>query len=518
MQKGRRIIWTDVESITTENVISVLKNAEPYFTSNAFDCDALIRIDAGDMPIVREKKVRPEIDIKTVDPIAHEIVEFKEGFHWSNPINFVQRGLVDSKGTEEETKAIAYLNECFAAENIGAKQKKLGYFVEICGIGYTFIDIKTDWNDGDSYFQYETLDPRFAFVVRSSRYSDHRIMLGVTFRQDENGNRYFTAFSKDRRFEILNEKIVNGDTIVNSWVEGQGNGVKNVLGMIPIIEWERAEDRMGVFEREIPEMNRLNLMLSDIANDIDQETQMVWHTNDVEFPTEIITLEDGTQKEVEKRPKSNDWISTFTSRDGKTPFIKPLSTTYDYAGLLNNYTSARLLILQRTYTPQRNDNSGGSTGVAMQDASGWSAAEQVAASQALLQSGSKMEELKVALVAIKKNSNVPSDSPLLNLRYIDAKPNITRQKTYEMTVKTTSLATMISHGIDGLHALKTVNLFEDVNQVWEDSKDLIRMYQENSFGQKDETPKGQNLPDYQISNSPLIDGMSKEEPAKVDKE
>ena len=60
--------------------------------------------------------------------------------------------------------------------------------------------------------------------------------------------------------------------------------------MIPIIEWERADDRMGVFEREIPEINRLNLMLSDIGNDIDQETQMIWHTNDVEFPTEMLSL------------------------------------------------------------------------------------------------------------------------------------------------------------------------------------------------------------------------------------
>ena len=513
MQAGRRIIWTDVLEITRVNIIEVIRNAMADFTANASDCDKLLAIEAGIMPLRREKKTRTDIDVKTVDPIAHEITEFKEGFHWSNPINFVQRGIVDRGNSEEETKAIALFNECYAAENIGRKQKKVGHFVEICGIGYTFVDIKQDWTDGDSYFQYEALDPRYAFVVKSSVYSDQRVMLGVTFRQDNNGNQYFTAFSKNRRYEILAERVVNGTELKTEWGSIYKDGIVNRLGMIPIIEWERAEDRMGVFEREIPEMERLNLMLSDIGNDIDQETQMIWHTNDVEFPTEIVRQEDGTEKEVVKKPVSNDWVSTFTSREGKTPFIKPLSTNYNYDGLLKNYTSARSLILQRCYTPQRNDNSGGSTGVAMADASGWSAAEQVAASQALLQSSAKIEECKVALVAIKKNTNVPSDSPLLKLRYVDVKPNIKRTKSYELNIKINAYATGISHGIAPAHMIKAINLFEDDEQVIIDSMPYIEKYLESAFANRttEEAPNAdrtmQDESD-QVGNSPNIDGTS----------
>lgn len=505
MQFGRRTIWTDEQSVTIENVLEILQNAESSFLANKAECEALLAIDAGKMTPIREKKVRTDIDIKTVDPIAHEIVEFKEGFHWSNQINFVQRGVVDS-GNGKEAEAIALFNECFSAENLGKKQKTLGHFVEICGIGYTFIDVKTDWQEGDSYFQYETLDPRYAFVIRSSRYADHRVMLGVTFREDMNGNRFFTAFSKDKRFEVSARKITNGKETKTSWGQETRSGVRNPLGMIPIIEWERSDDRMGVFEREIPEMNRLNLLLSDIANDVDSETQMIWWTNDVEFPDKVD--KDGKPTGEKDKPKSNDWISTYTSRDGKTPQIKPLTTPYDYAGLLNNYLSARALILQRCYTPQRNDNSGGSTGIAMEDASGWSAAEQVACSEQLFQEASKLMEAKVALKAIKLNKKVPSDSPLLSLRYIDVKPNVTRQKSYELSIKSNSFATMISHGIHGLHALKCVNLFEDANQVWEDSKALIEKYQNNTFGKEDEIKPQSNDPINQISNSPLIDGMS----------
>jgi hypothetical protein len=251
-------------------------------------------------------------------------------------------------------------------------------------------------------------------------------MLGVSRRIDDNGVEHYTAFSKDFRFEITAEEITNGDEVKTEWGHAERSGEINPLGMIPIIEYERSKDRMGVFEREIPEMNRLNLMASDIGNDVDQECQQIWHANDVELQHKK-DAEGNPTDEIEK-PKSNDWVRTKTTRDGKTPFIKPLGSEYDYNGLNTTYMTARALILQRCYTPCRNDDSGGSTGIAMSDATGWSAAEQVACKQQLLTEASTMAEVKVVLKAISKNPKVPQDNPLLNLRYIDVKPNITRQK------------------------------------------------------------------------------------------
>ena len=508
MQIGRNILYTDVEEITSENVIKVLQDALPNFLANVARCQTLLEIDAGNQPLNREKTIRPDINVQTVDNIAHEIVEFKEGYHWGNTITFVQRGTKDS-GSETESEAIALLNECYAAENAGGKQAQLGHFIEICGIGFVFIDIKPNYTDGDSFFEYEVLDPRNAFVIKSSRYADRRTMLGVTFRQDNKGNTYYTAFSAKQRFEISSMRVVNGSETKDKWFSGNRSGEINPLGIIPIIEYERSNDRMGVFEREIDEMNRLNLILSDIGNDIDQETQQIWHANDVEFP--VVMDKDGNPTEEIKKPQSNEWVITETTKNGRTPFIKALGSEYDYNGLMNTYTTSRALILQRCYTPCRNDDTGGSTGVAMSDATGWSAAEQVACKQQLLTEASKMDEVKVALAAIKKNANIPSDSPLLKLRYMDVKPNITRQKTYEMTVKTTAFSNLVSHGISGLHALKAINFFDDVTQVWEDSKELIEKYQNSAFGKDEEVKPQSNDPINQIANSPLIDGMSTNE-------
>ena len=496
-QIGRRNLFSDTREVTKDNVIKILTDVQADFQANRNDCQRLLDIEAGYMPIARQKTSRPEIDVKTVDSIAHEIVEFKVGYHFGNTINFVSRGLKDS-GNSDETAAIAILNEYYNAENIGRKQKAMGYYVETTGIGYSYVNVKSDWKDGESLFEVETLDPRFAFVVRSSLYTDHRVILGVTFRQDKEGNTYYTAFTDKYRFDITNLNVVLTS--------------RNLVGMIPIVEWERSTDRMGVFEREIPEMERLNLILSDIGNDVESECNMIWHLNDCQLPMKKDA--DGNDTDEIDRPKSGEWIVTETTKDGKSPFIKPLITNYDYAGLLNNYTSARALILERTYTPQRNGNNGSSTGLAIQSATGYESAEQAACAQQLLIESSKMDEVRVALAVIKASTARVPDEKLLALKPMDLKPNVTRTKLYEMTVKTTALANMLSHGIHGLHALRAVNFFEDVNAAWEDSKDLIEKYQNHAFGVNEEVKPSSVDPINQITNSPLVDSIGKEAPVE----
>ncbi len=218
-------------------------------------------------------------------------------------------------------------------------------------------------------------------------------------------------------------------------------------------------------------------------------------------------------------------MSTTTTHDGKTPFIKPLAIEYDYDGMLQNIITRRELILQKCNVPSRNNNSGGSTGIAMDSATGWNAAENAANKQQLIMESCKMQEVEIALAVIQNSQDVPQDSPLLELDVMDIQPSIKRSKNYELTTKVNFFATAVSHGIYGLHALKAMDAFEDVNQVWADSRPLIEAYQKSTFTKKEnvpaekdskeEKPNADRLePDNsdQIVNSPLIDGMSKESP------
>ena len=510
MQIGRAEIFTDVTEITSQNIREVLLDAYTKHTANAIEIDGLLNYEAGNQPLPRTKEIRPDINIQSVDNVAHEITAFNQGFIWGNPITIVQRGEKDS-GKTSEIDAISLLNEGYSAEGIKAKTQKLSRFVEIGGVGYTFVDVKREHTDGDSYFSVEVLDPRWAFVVRSSRYIDHRILMGVSF-SENNGTLYFSCFTKDNVYQVNNFKVKNektGDVEEDVWNLSTPIG-KNVLGEVPIVEWVRSYDRMGCFERFKEELDTLNLMISDFSNDVDQNTQAIWHGNDLDFPTD----ENGKPK----TPQSKEWVLTETTQDGKQPFIKPLTIAYDYTGMLNNIASRRAWILEKANVPGSTDKTNGATGVAMDDALGWSKAETAANAQQGIMEAAKMNEIRLVLKAISVSPFIESDNPMLSLRYMDVEPNVKRMKTYEMVTKSNAFATYVSHGVYGLHALTAINAFSDVNQVWEDSKEMIEKYQDSLFnknesaepvgGLDEKAPNADRLQgdeSDQIDNSPTID-------------
>lgn len=498
MNIGREILYTSEPYITSENIIPILQKLMPIHQRNADRIKFLKEYEKGVQPIMRQKTYRPDIDIQTCDNVANEVTEFKTSFHWGNPITIVQRG-EEKENNSEIIDGISILNRCYETENIRKKTQHLARNVEIGCLGYTYVDVNTDKDDienGGSYFKVESLEPSNTFVVYSSYYFDKRPMIGVVFRCDDSGNKYITAFTKDFRFELKGFEHIDR------------SGELNPLGEIPIIEWIRSYDGMGCFERQISEMDNLNLLVSDFTNDVDQNTQAIWHGNDIDFPKQTIVNEDGTKSETTKKPKSNDWVITQTTPDGKTPFVKPLAVEYDYQGMLNNILSRRALILQKCNVPQRNDNSGGSTGIAMDSATGWSSAEAEAQKQQNIMESCKMQELKVVLKAIKICPHTPLDSPLLMLKLSDLQPSIKRSKTYELTVKTNAIATLISKGFDLRDVLTIAPLFEDNNQVIERSGNGVNKYQESQvFKTEKQTEEKRPFADYsdQIANSPNID-------------
>ena len=77
---GRKILWTDVDEITSENVISVINRAMPFHIDNMGRIDFLLKYEKGLQPLQREKKIRTDIDIATCDNIANEVTNFKTSF------------------------------------------------------------------------------------------------------------------------------------------------------------------------------------------------------------------------------------------------------------------------------------------------------------------------------------------------------------------------------------------------------------------------------------------------------
>lgn len=501
---GRIKIKTDVPVIDEKNVISVIQKTIGYHRINAEKISYLIDFEEGVQPLQREKTYRPDIDCHVVDNIANQIVEFKVSLNYGNPITFKKRDNVDGM-----LDAIQEWNTQYFMTDSDSDNQKLARFFEIGGIGNTFIDLNTEWEEGEPYYKRCVFDPRASYVVYSSYYFDERPMLGVTFRKDPDGVIHYTAFSDQFRFEIKNWQIINDETkeTIDKWEHEDRSGEKNPLHIVPIVEYYRAHDRMGCFERQLDAMNNLNLLLSDLANGIDQSIQCIWWANDCEFETIQVQNEDGTVTEQIRHPKSNEWLQTYTTRDGKIPKLQPLTVNYDYQGMIKNILTQRSLILQECYVPERNDNSGGSTGVAMSDATGWSAADIAASKEEMVISKCIRQEIKVICAAIRE-SKCPFDSPLRKIKPSDLEPSIKRQKSYELSVKTTAITSLLGAGFSLEDTLDAVNLFPDPAQVVDRSKEGVEKKQ--NLDEEQEIVPTSDDPINQVQNSPNIDGMSME--------
>ena len=524
MNVGREVIYTPYNHIDENNVIEVIRNTFGKYKNVADECQKLIDFYDGIQPLMRDnpKKVMTWIDYQCVDNIAAEITEFWKGFAWGFPISYVQRGDSDIENSDI-AKGIAELNNNFGMLGNDRKLQELAYYLLITGIGYSFIDINTEWERGESYFTKDILDPRWSCVVRSNFYPDKRPILAYSVRKDEQNNFYITAFSKDLRFEISATKIAGSpnkqtDDYYDKYYEWNHlyrSVEENPLHKIPIVEHIRDVDRTGVFEKLIPSINTLNLMLSDIMNGIDQGIQSFFWTNDVELEKREVKDSEGNITLVDKKPEAGDWLHTATLPNGTQPKIQPLTLDYHLADMQSNYLAQRTLILEGAHVPQRNDNSGGSTGIAMDSATGWSDAENIASAQECVTKTCQMEEIKVVLAAIRESTSIEGDNPMKILTAGDIQPAIRRPKNFEITNKVNSIATLLSHGFSLEDCVANIPLFQDATQVIERSGEGVKKYQETIFNAENEGEggEGEQSPNAdrimqdnsdQNTNSPLI--------------
>ena len=494
---GRDLITTPYKEVTRENVIPIIQAAMPIFQTNAADCDFLLDYDAGKQPLVRssEKKVMPWIDCQAVDNVAHEISDFWQGFMFGNPITLVQRG--DSEQSEEKANGLRKLNNSYISTGSARDQQKIAHYITKCGHCYTLVEINGEWEQGEAVFTRDVLDPRCAFLVHSSGYSDRRVILGVTFSRDEAGNIDLTAYSKDLRFEIHAEKV-DVKKIAKAekfdewkqgylWSKGERSDEMNPMGRIAITEWYWNPERTGSFENQISALDNINLLVSDISNGFEQNIQAIWWSNNVEFPTEVVKDDEGNEKEIVVKPKNGEWLDTASSKDGGNPTIQPLVIDYHLEDMQASYTKQRELALQRGHVPNRNENSGSSSGVAMDSASGWADAEAVASTRDEVIKGCQMDEVKVVLAAIKKSPDTDPSDPMNSLYANDIEVAIRRPKNSDLATRTNSIATLLSHGFALEDAVSTIPLFPDATQVVSRSGEGVRKYQDATvFGSAEE--------------------------------
>ena len=469
---GRIRITTDAREINLYNIISVLGESYNLHQQNRERIKYLIEYERGNQPLKRKKTIREDINVEIVDNLASEIVEFKTSYKWSNPITYKQRASFDisQRDAKKDNEAIAAINEMLNEENAFAADTELAYYVETCGIGYQMVDIKRDVK-GLSVFDIVTLNPLNTFIVRDNTVH-RRPLMGVTYTTNDRGETYFTCITDEAVYIIRNfYEIVDGKK-EDKYVFEERSGEANPFGVVNIVEFERSVDRMGCFERQISDMDNVNILVSDFVNNVAQDTQALWWGDNLDLPEE---KDDDGNVIGYQIPRSGGWILT-ASGEQKKASVEPLVIQTQYEGILNNIKYRRDVIKQKCCVPIQASAGGGSTGTAMSMSSGWDTAEVQAQKESALMVRGKMEIASLILIAAKESTSTPEDSEVLNLKISDIQPNIMRDRNYDMATKANTLAVLMNSGVAPEHAFAVVKLFSDVNLVVNDSKPYIELY------------------------------------------
>lgn len=445
---GRTQIFTDVDEVTAENIFDVISEAMLVHNSNVTEIKYLKKYVKGIQPILeRDKEIRPEINIKTVFNRAAQIVEFKLNYEFGSPITFVQRSKEDGTEGDVDDKAVAKLNELLNSAKKPSVDLKIARDIKTCGVGYRLIEPSQKKN---RLFKTTSLNPETTFVVyRNDAYREP--VLGVTYFQNKDGSIRCSCYSEDIRYEILIKTGIGSNKAPTTY--------PNLIGQIPIIEYINDHERMSSFERVVSLIDALNLANSDRLNDIAQHVQSLLWLNNADITTEDVAKlrEFGIIK-----TKSANGINATVS------YVESVLNQSETQTLVD-YINDQIDVIANV--PGRQEAGGGSTGSAMNLSNGWQAAETAAKGMEIIFTESERRTLDVIDGIIQNSDNVPRELTELNVMDID--PKFSRNKTYDLATKCSSLAALLNVGVDGLTAFTVVGLFTDPQLAWNNSKESV---------------------------------------------
>ena len=129
---GRKIAYTDVAEITEENVLDVVGSCIGVFNHNKVAIKYLWDYKNGDQPaLYRKKTVRDDVNNKIVENHAWEIVRFKNGQTYGEPVQ-----MVSARKDENINTAVDKLNRYLAAAGKATKDINSGEWTSAVGTGF----------------------------------------------------------------------------------------------------------------------------------------------------------------------------------------------------------------------------------------------------------------------------------------------------------------------------------------------------------------------------------------------
>ena len=503
---GRRVLYTSEKEITRENLITVLSSVLSDFTTNQTEIEYLYNYYRGDQPILqRTKQHRPEINNKVVENHAHEIVSFKVGYDFGEPIQYIRRAT--KSGTElkensalpteiddmEITGKISLLNEYMFTQDKATQDKDLAEWFFICGTGYRMVLPTEDELDSEICpFEIDTLDPRYTAVVYHRGFGKKPVMSIQEVTVDD--NKVYCIYTPTQYFEVTVKSSSSDSELSEDSITKSEN---HILGCIPIVEYPANSARIGAFELVMSLLDEINNVESNRIDGIEQFVQAFMKFINVRI-----------DKEKFDELKEMGAIS-FKSEPNCPADIDIVSSELNQQQVQTVVDHLYQMVLIICSMPDRNgtNRTTGDTGQAVILRDGWSAAAAASKDVEAMFKKSEKAFLKIVLKIIMESENTEIRLSDIDIKFI---PN----KTDNLLTKTQALQTMLEAGIHPQIAIAKSGLFGDPEQAYLDSLPYLRNKWKTIDEAKADNPfngqDGQNNQDDQIEDG---DGEVKITPA-----
>lgn len=430
---GRKIAYTDVETITVDNVVKVIGDCIGVFYWNKPVFKYLWDYYKGDQPVRYRVKISNEdITNKIVENHAYEIVQFKVGQTYGEPVQFISR-----KDNDAVNKAVDELNDYMIDANKQEKDIKAGEWQSATGTSFKAAQAKK----GEVPFRIVAPTPMNTFVIYNR--STEEPVLSVQELKDEEGRYYKMAFTDTMSFKIVDSVVVSSKL--------------HTYGEIPIVEFPNNHERLSDIELVIDMLDAINNMQSNRMDGIEQFVQ-AW----IKFVNCEID-----ETEFKKMKMNHALVVKSINKDNKSDvdvMTQELNQTQCQVAKDDLWDNSQSIL---AIPNKNNNNSGGDTQGAVELRNGWDFSKSRAKLKDPLVKSAEKRLAKVVLNILRLAGND------LNLSIRDFDVQINHSPQDNMYTKAQTLMVLLQAGIHPLVAIKTVGLWGDAEKTFLLSKPYL---------------------------------------------
>lgn len=407
----------------------------------------------------KQKTQQPNINNKISIDYASIIVTTINAYCFANPFT------VSSRNSDRQ-EMIKQLNDSLNDDNYSQKTMHTALDSGIYGVGYKYVRPATpeEQRKGVYFRTFSEIDPLQTYCVYANTLEKEKILAVRYYTKpvyDENFRKVATrteydCWTKYHQWHFVEENGAFSNTIFSTnvlGVEKNFDAYPLVYNRIPIIEYERKQDRTSDFELALDLINAVNALASARVDAVEQKSDYLLLLRDIDIWSE------GALERVKKAIKEGILAFQSTgSLNGVQPDVDVLDIQMNQSEIqtLQDFLTSKLE--EVAHIPNRDSRTSGSdTGMAVEGRNGYRSLENIAGLVTSCALESENEMFDVILEICRGDNSCPFKD--LTTKDIEVKSN--RNKVENMITSTQAYATLINAGMCDTEALVITNLTPD---------------------------------------------------------